>query len=113
MTLGGIVRRAGRHRPVLVTALILALWLAFHAWAAWSGAVKLRAGGLDRAAGPVNVELVLRITPEPFHMSIFQDSGRLIAVRPPSVFLMDVPPDKLRGLAAHYWIRAVRPWAGT
>jgi hypothetical protein len=109
----GAIRRIGRYRPVAATALLLAGWLAFHAWAWWSGAVKLRASGLDRAEGPLHVELVLRITPEPFHMSIFQDSGRLIAVRPPSVFLMDVPPDKLRSLAAHYWVRAVRPWAGT
>ena len=45
-------------------------------------------------------------------MAIFQDAGRLIAVREPSVFVMDVPPDKLRGLAAHYWVRAIKPWTG-
>jgi len=106
------VKRIGRHRPVFVTALLLALWLSFHAWASWSGEAKLRVGGLDRPAGTVHVELVLRITPEPFHMNIFQDAGRLIAVRPPSVFLMDVPPAKLRSLAARYWIREIRPWAG-
>lgn len=108
----GTVRRIARRRPVSVTALLLAAWLVFHAWAWWSGEVKLRAAGLDHAAGKVHVELVLGITPEPFHMAIFQDAGRLIAVREPSVFVMDVPPDKLRSLAAHHWIRAVRPWAG-
>jgi hypothetical protein len=109
---GIAIRRAARHRPVVVTVLLLAAWLAFHAWAWWSGGAKLRAAGLDDAAGTVHVELVLRITPEPFHMAIFQDAGRLIAVREPSVFVMDVPPDKLRRLAAHHWIRALRPWGG-
>jgi hypothetical protein len=106
------IRRIGRQRSVVVTALLLAAWLAFQTWAWWSGGAKLRAAGLDHAAGRVHVELVLGITPEPFHMAIFQDAGRLIAVREPSVFVMDVPPDKLRSLAAHYWVRAVRPWAG-
>ena len=109
---GAAIRRAARHRPVVVTALLLAAVLAFHGWAWWSGAAKLRAAGLDGATGSVHVELVLRIAPEPFHMALFQDAGRLIAVREPSVFLMDVPPDKLRGLATRYWVRAVKPWAG-
>jgi len=106
------IRGIGRQRPVVVTALLLAAWLTFQAWAWWSGGAKLRAAGLDHAAGQVHVEVVLGITPEPFHMAIFQDAGRLIAVRGSSVFVMDVPPDRLRSLAAHYWVRAVRPWAG-
>jgi hypothetical protein len=106
------IRRIGRHRPVFVTALLLVMWLSFQAWGAWSGQAKLRAAGLAHPGRTVHIELVLRITPEPFHMSIFQDAGRLIAVRAPSVFLMDVPPDKLRSLAAQYWVREIRPWAG-
>jgi hypothetical protein len=27
-------------------------------------------------------------------------------------FLMDVPPEHLRDLAARYWVKAVRPWSG-
>jgi hypothetical protein len=106
------IRRIGRHPPVVATVLLLAAWVAFQAWTAWSGGAKLRAVGLDHVTGQVHVEVVLRITPEPFHMAIFQDSGRLIAVREPSVFVMDVPPDKLRSLAAYYWVQAIRPWAG-
>jgi hypothetical protein len=95
-----------------VTGLLLVAWVVFHAWAWWSGGAKLRATGLDRATGKVHVEVVLGIAPEPFHMEIFQDAGRLIAVREPSVFVMDVPPDKLHGLARRFWVRAVKPWAG-
>jgi hypothetical protein len=107
-----MIWRVGRQRPVVVTALLLAAWLGFQGWARWSGGVKLDAAGLDHATEKVHVELVLGIEPEPFHMEIFQDAGRLIAVRPPSVFVMDVPPDKLRSLAARHWVRAIRPWAG-
>jgi hypothetical protein len=101
-----------RHPPVFATALLLAAWLAFEGWSWWAGGAKLRAAGLDHATTPVHVELVLGITPEPFHMAIFQEAGRLIAVRGASVFVMDVPPDKLRSLAAHHWVRAVRAWSG-
>jgi hypothetical protein len=106
------VRRIGGHRPVFVTALLLAGWLAFQGWAWSSGGAKLREAGLEDTAGNVHVELVLGIVPEPFHMALFQDAGRLIAVRAPSVFMMDVPPEKLRSLAAHHWVRAIRPWVG-
>jgi hypothetical protein len=109
---GATLRRALHYRPVLVTALLLASWLAFQVWAWWAGEAKLRAAGLGHPAAAIHVELVLRIAPEPFHVEIFQDAGRLIAVREESVFLMDVPPDKLRSLAARYWVRAIKPWAG-
>ena len=100
------------HRPVWVTGLLVIAYLAFQLWAEWAGAAKLQAAGLRGADRPAHVELVLAVTPEPFHMAIFQDAGRLIAVRGQSVFLLDVPPDALRALAARYWVRAVRPWAG-
>jgi hypothetical protein len=99
-------------RPVWVTALLLAAHLAFRAWAGWTGAAKLEAAGLRETARPVSVEVVLAITPEPFHMAIFQDAGRLVAVRGQSVFLLDVPPAALRDLASRYWVRGLRPWTG-
>ncbi len=104
--------RALAYRPVWVTALVLAVYLGFRAWAGWAGAAKLEAAGLQGAARPVNVEVLLAITPEPFHMAIFQEAGRLVAVRGQSVFLLDVPPDALHGLASRYWVRGVRLWAG-
>jgi hypothetical protein len=109
---GRTVQRALRHRPVLVTAVLLLAWIAVQVWAWSAGEGKLRAAGLEHPAAKVHVELLLRIAPEPFHVEIFQDAGRLVAVRDGSVFLMDVPPDKLRSLASRYWVRAVKPWAG-
>jgi hypothetical protein len=49
------IRGIGGQRPVVVTALLLAAWLTFQAWAWWSGGAKLRAAGLDHAAGQVHV----------------------------------------------------------
>jgi hypothetical protein len=98
---------------VRVTALLAALYLAYLGGTAWTGAAKLRAAGLAGVERRVHVELLLGFAPEPFHIAIFQDAGRLIRVEGPRVFLMDVPPDALRDLAARYWVKAVRPWAGT
>lgn len=106
------VRAVIRQRPVWVTAWLLLALLTFQAWSAWAGAAKLRAAGLAAVDRPVHVELILGIAPEPFHVAIFQEAGRLIAVQGRSVFLMDVPPEALHDLAARYWVRAVRPWAG-
>jgi hypothetical protein len=106
------IRAAAAHRPVWVTAVLLLAYLGLQGWAWWAGETKLRAAGLGRPAGKTHVELVLSIAPEPFHMALFQDAGRLIRVEGSSVFLMDVPPERLRGLAARSWVRAVRPWPG-
>jgi hypothetical protein len=106
------LRRLLRHRPVRVTALLVGAWLAYQAATAWTGAAKLRAAGLAPVERRVHVELVLGFAPEPFHVAIFQDAGRLIRVDGSRVFLMDVPPEHLRDLAARYWVKAVRPWSG-
>lgn len=107
------IRGLVQQRPVWVTACLLVAWLAFQAWTWSGGRTKLRAAGLAGRPGASHVELILAVSPEPFHMAIFQDAGRLIGVRGSSVFLMDVPPDQLQRLARAYWVRAVRPWSGT
>jgi hypothetical protein len=106
------LRRLLRQRPVRVTAILVAAFLAYQAEAAWTGSAKLREAGLASVQQRVHVELRLAFAPEPFHVAIFQDAGRLIRVDGPRVFLMDVPPDRLRDLASRYWVKAVRPWPG-
>lgn len=99
-------------RPVWATLLLVAVIAAYQLWGTLAGSAKLAAAGLDGADGPVNVEVVVDIEPEQFHMFVFQRAGRLVAVEAPSVFLMDVPPARLRELAANYWVAEIRPWAG-
>ena len=106
------LRRLLRQRPIQVTALLVVAWLAYQAATAWSGSAKLHAAGLAGVDHRVHVELELRFAPEPFHVAIFQDAGRLIRVDGPRVYLMDVPPGPLRDLAARYWVKAVRQWPG-
>jgi len=111
------MRRAGllgllAARPVWATLLLLAVIAAYQVWGTLAASAKLAAAGLDDADGPVHVEVVLDIEPEQFHMFAFQRAGRLVEVEAPSVFLMDVPPARLRELAANYWVAEIRPWAG-
>ena len=100
------------RRPVWATLLLLAVIAVYQLWGALAAEDKLAAAGLDELAGPVHVEVVVDIAPEQFHMFAFQRAGRLVEVEAPSVFLMDVPPDRLRELAAKYWVAEIRPWAG-
>ena len=99
-------------RPVWATLLVLAALAAWQLWGTLAAAHKLAAGGFEERAGPVHVEVVVDIEPEQFHMFAFQAAGRLVEVAAPSVYLMDVPPERLRELAANYWVAEIRPWAG-
>ncbi|MBI1779613.1 MAG: hypothetical protein HYR63_30135 [Proteobacteria bacterium] len=97
---------------VWVTAVLLVLWLGFETWSSFEAERKLRAAGLADAGDPVNVEVILAISAEQFHMTLLQDVGRLVGVDARHVLLMDVPREALRSLARNYWVLAVRPWAG-
>ena len=106
MTRSTIWRRAC-HRPVFVTALLLAARARIPRLGVVvrGGASSAPPGSARRPARSTSSSSS-RIAPEPFHMAHLQDAGRLIEVREPTVFMMDVPPDELRALASHYWVRA-------
>lgn len=95
-------------RPVVFTAICLALWLAFSTWSNWSGAEKLRQGGLAGDAGPLAIVVTLDFTPEAFHMTRLQQAGRMLGVQDRIVRLADVTPTDALALAREYWIRSVR-----
>lgn len=101
-----------RARPIWATLLVLVAIAAWQLSGSIAAARKLAAGGLDDLSAPAHVEVVVDIEPEQFHMFAFQAAGRLVEVAAPSVYLMDVPPDRLHALAAHYWVAEIRPWAG-
>jgi len=102
-----------RHRAVVVTALLLLAWGAFHGWAEWSGAQKLPAAKLAQAkSGRMHVTVTLNFAPEAFHMMLFQSVGRLIEVRGATAYLMDVRVEDARSLARQYWVRDIHPWQG-
>jgi hypothetical protein len=97
---------------VLATALALGMVGVFGLWGVFSGRQKLT---VDELAGPgdrLHFEVVLRFPPEAFHVTRMQQIGRVIEVRGPSVFLMDVRRPAARELARQYWVADVRPWPG-
>jgi hypothetical protein len=96
------------RKPFIFTGVCLALWLAFTAWSDWSGARKRALGDLLDVSGPVSVDVVLRFTPEPFHMTRLQEAGRMLGVQDRTIRLADVPAEQVRGLSREYWIEAIR-----
>ena len=60
----------------------------------------------------LHFEVVLKFAPEAFHVTRMQQIGRVIEVRGPSVFLMDVRRDQARELARNYWVADIKRWPG-
>lgn len=104
--------RALRFPPVWFTILFALIVLAYQGWLSAAGARKMAEAGLSEATGRQNVEVVLGIAAEQFHMTRLQAAGRLVRFEEDTAFLMDVPPDRLRALARNYWVAEVRPWEG-
>lgn len=100
-----------RHRPVCVTALLLLGWAAYSGWSLVAAGHKLSADEIGDA-GKIHIEIVLGFEPEAFHITRFQNLGRLIKVEGRSAFLMDVPVDAARDLARRYWVQDIAIWPG-
>ena len=107
-----ILRSWIRLPAVSVTAALIVLWLGFEAWSSVEAERKLEEAGLAGSGGPVDVEVVLSISAEQFHMTLLQDVGRLVGVDARHALLMDVPRESLRTLARNYWVLAIHPRAG-
>ena len=100
-----------RSPPGWFTLLLAAALVAYFSWLAIGGAAKIEGAGLAGEARH-NVEIVLGIEPEQFHMTRLQAAGRLIRFEQRSAFIMDMPDAVLHDLARNYWVEAIRPWAG-
>jgi hypothetical protein len=108
----GRVTRILRTPPGWFTLAFALALLAYHGWQDISGRRKLAEAGLAAAQGPQNVEIVLAIEPEQFHLVRLQAVGRLIRFENRRAFVMDARPDALQGLARNSWVAAVKPWSG-
>ena len=97
---------------VWATAALIVLWLGFEIWSTIEAERKLSEAGLAGPGNPANVEVILAISAEQFHMTILQDVGRMVGADAHHALLMDVPRESLRSLARNYWVLAIRPWAG-
>jgi hypothetical protein len=76
------------------------------------GRAKLRKLDPPLAQTPAHYVVHLKFPPERFHMTRMQESGRLIEVRNADVYMMDVSPNAITGIAREYWVQAIDRWPG-
>ena len=96
--------------PLIATALVVAAILAYLGAGEAGAARKLGALGTLPAKSSYAVKLAF--PPERFHQLRLQDVGRVVEVKERTVYLMDVTPAALHGIAREYWVDAVDAWAG-
>ena len=95
--------------PLAATALVLAALAGW--WLAASAAAERKLGALGPpATAPGSYRITLDFAPERFHQLRLQEAGRLVEVRDRTVYMMDVAPGALRGIAGQYWVEAVERW---
>jgi hypothetical protein len=102
-----------KHPMFRTLAATLVLGILAASWTVWGrshSAALVRAADVGTAKG--HYVLTLAFTPEGFHVTRLQAIGRVIEVRGPEIFMMDVDPAALRAAATAYWIREVRQWPG-
>ena len=97
--------------PALATAAIAAVL------AGWWTASYVAADRKLAALAPIGGErghyrITLDFAPERFHQVRLQEGGRLVEVRGNDVYMMDVAPATLRGIAGEYWVAGVARWEG-
>ena len=95
------------RRPVSSSPSLAAWWIA-----AFSAAERKLAplGALPAERG--SYRITLDFAPERFHQLRLQETGRLVEVRERTVYMMDVAPAALRGIAGEYWVDGVARWDG-
>lgn len=97
--------------PVVATAVIAAILCGWWAFAEVSAKRKLApVEPMPVPRGSYQVRL--DFTPERFHQLRLQEVGRMVEVRDRDVFLMDVTPQALHGIAREYWVESVTRWEG-
>lgn len=97
--------------PLAATGVIAAV---FAAWwiAAYSAAERKLAPLGALASDRGSYRITLDFAPERFHQLKLQEAGRLVEVRERTVYMMDVAPAALRGIAGEYWVEGVARWDG-
>jgi hypothetical protein len=58
-----------------------------------------------------SIAVRLRFPPEKFHMLLLQELGRIESVDGREVRLLDVPPQRIRAFARHFWVASIGDYA--
>ena len=104
------LRSSGLMRPIVVTALLVAVYLGYQAWLSRIGEQVLPESALAGASPRVDLQVQLAIEPEQFHMTRLQALGRVMEVRERTAFIADVDKAEARAFARAYWIERIEPW---
>ncbi len=97
-------------RPLFASLSICAIAAAWIAYGR-SHADSLT-GSLALTAGKNHFAVTLDFPPEAFHVTRLQAIGRVIEVRGPTIFMMDVGTADIREFAEFYWVKNVALWPG-
>ena len=97
--------------PLVATGFVVAILAVWWIAASMAAERKLAALGSPPAEHG-SYRITLDFAPERFHQLRLQDAGRLVEVRDRTVYMMDVTPSALRGIAREYWVDAVARWDG-
>jgi hypothetical protein len=96
--------------PLIATAFVVAAILVY--WGAGEAGAARKLGSLGTLPAKSSYAVTLAFPPERFHQLRLQDVGRVVEVKERTVYLMDVTPAALHGIAREYWVDAVDAWAG-
>jgi hypothetical protein len=97
--------------PAVATSLIAAVLIAWWIAGTLSAERKLAPlGAFGESRGHYRV--TLDFPPERFHQVRLQEAGRMVEVRGNDVYMMDVVPAALHGIAREYWVRTIARWEG-
>jgi hypothetical protein len=97
--------------PAIATAIVVALVALYVVAGVVAGARKLEAVRPPPAARG-DYAITLAFAPERFHEQWLQDRGRVVGGKGSTVFMRDVEPQALRGIAREYWVTGVTRWSG-
>jgi hypothetical protein len=86
-----------------VLVLLAAAWMS---WLYATADAKI-APDLLIGTGPKDLTVQLRFPPEKFHMLLLQELGRIQSVNRSTVQMLDVPPERIRAFARHYWVASI------
>ncbi len=100
-----------RRRTLPFLVAVLAAWLLWHGYLAWSATGRIDPGLRSALLGkaPVDVTVALPFAPEDFHIRLFQGYGVVSGVHGTEVLLNRVTPDDVERMAHYYWVRRIAP----
>jgi hypothetical protein len=98
-------------RPTLVTTVVFVLFLlGWQIWAAVAAAGKIAPEVQQALAqhGRAYVAVRLGFEPEKFHMTYFQDRGRVVGVQADWIYIDNADPSALQDIARQYWVQDIQ-----